>query len=629
MSTPAYTILPDAVSAETTLSDSLIHSEDKHGNLHWSDYVVFAVVLLISLGIGIYQACSGGRQKTNDEYLIGNRSMGMIPICISLIVSYISTITLLGYPAEMFAFGVQYYWFTLGIFLGIILVVTVTIPVLYPLKLTSVNEYLWLRYESRIIQYIGLFGVISGNVFFLGNIFYGPAVAIEAVSGVDTWITIVIIGLVAMVYTSIGGFKAVIYTDCFQCVIMYAGIIAVLVQAVISVGGIENVWNLNMEWGRLEFFEFDINPTTRITFWGAVFGNALTVMTVYGFSQTAVQRIGSLPTRTRANWAMLGMLPGNILMQTLACLCGLSMFAYYADKGCDPKNAGHISSYNQLMPYFVSDIFSIPVIPGLFIAALFAASLSSASTSMNGSATVIWKDAIEPYFPDLDEWKATLITKSLSFSLGLVGILLGLGISMIKGGTMVQVISTFGAMTGGPCAALFFCGIFIPWVNNIGLGIAAVLGMAFGGWISVGSYLYSDGWNSLPSPDANCTSLYNTTDFSTFTGQPTTAYYDVTTLNMTDTSESMLLPLYSISFLWLRELITFVTVCLAVIISALTGIRKAETVEEQFVHPIVRYCIKLKRNVYSPPEEQAVVLSHYTYTKADCVEPLTTKHTSF
>ena len=112
---------------------------------HWSDYLVFGLMLLVSLGIGVYQAICGSK-KTTHEYHLGSRAMGLVPVTMSLIVSYISTITLIGYPAEMFAFGVQYYWFTLGIFLGILLSTFVCVPLFYPLKLTSVNE-VWLTYH--------------------------------------------------------------------------------------------------------------------------------------------------------------------------------------------------------------------------------------------------------------------------------------------------------------------------------------------------------------------------------------------------------------------------------------------------------------------------------------------------
>ena len=112
----------------------------KQPQLHWADYLVFTVVMLISLGIGVYQAIKSRNKTSSSDYFLGGRSMGLVPVTLSLVVTYVSTITLLGYPAEMFAFGVQYYLFTIGILLGIAVCTVIFVPMFYPLKITSVNE---------------------------------------------------------------------------------------------------------------------------------------------------------------------------------------------------------------------------------------------------------------------------------------------------------------------------------------------------------------------------------------------------------------------------------------------------------------------------------------------------------
>ena len=108
--------------------------------LMWLDYLIFSSMLLISVGIGIYHACSGGKQRTTFEYLLGNRAMGIAPVAISLMVTYSSALTLLGYPAEVYAHGSQWFVATAGTMLGSIGAIYLFLPVLYPLKLTSVNE---------------------------------------------------------------------------------------------------------------------------------------------------------------------------------------------------------------------------------------------------------------------------------------------------------------------------------------------------------------------------------------------------------------------------------------------------------------------------------------------------------
>ena len=90
--------------------------------------------------LGLYHALRGGRQRTTGEYIHGNRQMGLIPIMLSLMVTHISTMTLLGYPAEIYAYGGQYWVGTWGVILGVLLACGIFVPVFYPLQITSVNE---------------------------------------------------------------------------------------------------------------------------------------------------------------------------------------------------------------------------------------------------------------------------------------------------------------------------------------------------------------------------------------------------------------------------------------------------------------------------------------------------------
>ena len=108
--------------------------------LHPLDWVVFGLMMATSLGIGIYYACTGSKQKTTSDYLLGNRTMKLIPVTMSLMVSFISTIMMLGFPAEIYTHGAQYWMGTFGHAIGATMASFVFVPVFYPLKLISVNE---------------------------------------------------------------------------------------------------------------------------------------------------------------------------------------------------------------------------------------------------------------------------------------------------------------------------------------------------------------------------------------------------------------------------------------------------------------------------------------------------------
>lgn len=101
------------------------------------DYIIFAFVILGSLAIGVYYACAN---KTTEEYFLGDRKLRVIPVGVSLLVSYLSAITILGMPAEIYYYGVEYWFFSLGFTIGACTTCVTFIPLLHPLKITSINE---------------------------------------------------------------------------------------------------------------------------------------------------------------------------------------------------------------------------------------------------------------------------------------------------------------------------------------------------------------------------------------------------------------------------------------------------------------------------------------------------------
>ena len=105
-----------------------------------ADYCVFGVTIAISLGIGIYHALAGGRQRTTSEYLMGNRQMKILPVALSLLVSFLDSAMMLGYPAETYVYGMSFWLSNFGVMIVMMLSVRLVVPLVHPLKLTSVYE---------------------------------------------------------------------------------------------------------------------------------------------------------------------------------------------------------------------------------------------------------------------------------------------------------------------------------------------------------------------------------------------------------------------------------------------------------------------------------------------------------
>ncbi|XP_012940066.1 sodium-coupled monocarboxylate transporter 1, partial [Aplysia californica] len=160
------------------------------------DYVVFAAMLGVSMSIGVFFAFRQRRQESQGDYLMASRSLGIIPVSISILVSFMSAILILGTPAEMYRQGAEYIVSLLGTVLGIFIAVFLFVPLLYPLKMTSAFEYLERRFNSKLTRLIGTFIMIITQILYMGIASFAPATALEAVTGFPVWATIITIGVV-------------------------------------------------------------------------------------------------------------------------------------------------------------------------------------------------------------------------------------------------------------------------------------------------------------------------------------------------------------------------------------------------------------------------------------------------
>ena len=114
--------------------------DNEHPGFVIADYAVFSATIAVSLGIGIYYAFSGGKQKTTSEYLVGNRQMSILPVALSLMVSFESSIMMLGFPAEVYVYGIMYWLISLSYMIAFLLGSRIAVPLFHPLKIKSVNE---------------------------------------------------------------------------------------------------------------------------------------------------------------------------------------------------------------------------------------------------------------------------------------------------------------------------------------------------------------------------------------------------------------------------------------------------------------------------------------------------------
>lgn len=219
------------------------------------DYAVLGAMLSVSSGIGLFFAWRDRRDQSNQSFLLGNRQLGLLPVSLSMMASLQSATTVLGYPAEMYYRGTQFWVAIFGLAISNVIAAEVFLPVFYRLQLTSVNSYLERRFNSIAVRLLGSLSFIVNTMLYMGVVLYGPSLALESVTGFPVWSSIVVIGLICTLYTALGGMKAVVWTDAFQMTVMLVGMLSVVVWGAMKVGGFGVVWETAVSGGRVQFFK--------------------------------------------------------------------------------------------------------------------------------------------------------------------------------------------------------------------------------------------------------------------------------------------------------------------------------------------------------------------------------------
>ncbi|XP_071451827.1 sodium-coupled monocarboxylate transporter 1-like [Hetaerina americana] len=449
------------------------------------DHTLFVGMLFASAIIGIYFAFfAKQKQNTTAEYLLGGKNMGIVPVALSVISSFISGITLLGLPAEMYVYGTQFAAVMFGVFGATLGCGVFFLPVFYRLQLTTSYEYLEVRFDRKV-RLLGSLLFLINNLLYIPIVMYIPALALSQVTGIHLHLITPLVSLVCIFYTSLGGLKAVVWTDALQTAMMFFSMGAVVVLGTYSVGGFAAMWQRNQDSGRIEFFNLDPDPTIRHTFWNTSFGCVFNWMASIAANQGMVQRFLAMPTVKRAQILLIIFTFGGVAITGLSCYCGLLIYAAYYN--CDLLSAKFVHAADQLLPYFVMDVAgSLPGLPGLFIAGVFSAALSSMSTGLNSMSGVIFEDFIDPFLKvKVSEERASFIMKVLCAIIGVFCVCMVFVVEHL--GAVVQANWSLGGITNGPMLAVFALGMFFPWVNSKGAFAGGLIGMMVMGFISFGS----------------------------------------------------------------------------------------------------------------------------------------------
>ncbi|XP_046363310.2 sodium-coupled monocarboxylate transporter 2-like isoform X2 [Haliotis rufescens] len=455
--------------------------------LKWEDYVVFGGTLLIPAGIGLYHAIKDRKKNSPSEFLVGNRQMGTIPVALSVTVSFMSALTLLGMPAEVYNYDTMFWWVALGMVMAVAGAAHLFLPFLYRLGVTSVYEYLELRFGKRVRILASLNWIVQ-VLMYMAFVLFAPSLALYSVTGLDLRLSISSVGIIVTFYTALGGMKTVLWTDSLQTIIIVVGLISLLVQGSLAVGGFSKAWEIARERTRLRFFDFNPSPGVRHSVWSLVVGGGIMWMSYLGVNQVQIQRLMSCPTLRKAKTALWLSSVGLVVIVTLCILIGVLIHAFYKD--CDPlKFNDLISSSDQLLPLFAMDIFATtPALPGIFLACIFSGSLSTLSSGLNAVAAVMLEDYIRPYCCiTITDFRATVLSKCLVILFGALSLALAYVVSSL--GNILQIGYAVTSILDGPLFGLFVLGMFCPCANSVGATAGYFTSLILMLWIGIGAYL--------------------------------------------------------------------------------------------------------------------------------------------
>ncbi|XP_073957498.1 sodium-coupled monocarboxylate transporter 1-like isoform X2 [Choristoneura fumiferana] len=432
----------------------------------WTDYSVFVFMLAICTGIGLYFGCVQ-KQKSTQDYLMGGRHMNVVPVTFSLVASFISGISILGTPTELYIYGTAYIFSLIGACLMSIIISFTFMPVLHDLQVTSAYEYLELRYDKRL----RLFGSVIFSMFtmaWLPIVIYVPALAFNQVTGVNIHIVSPVVCFVCIFYTSLGGLKAVVWTDVIQTIVMSGAMLLVMVKGTMIVGGFDEVMRRNWNTGRIEMPSLSFDLTERHTIWSVSIGSLFYWIGNIAVNQLMMQRYLSLPdlkTSKRAVWWFLG---GITLILLTCAYSGMLAFARYFD--CDPLDSKLALAKDQILPLLVMDILGEwNGLPGIFVAGVFSAALSSLSSGLNSMAAVVLEDFWKPFFRTLSHKETQILIRAVVVVIGCVCV--GLVFVVERLGAVLQLTMSLSSASMGPLAGVFLMGIFFPFIDSTRGGI--------------------------------------------------------------------------------------------------------------------------------------------------------------
>ncbi len=436
-------------------------------SLVWLDYgVIISYFVLLAL-IGFYFS---SRQESSEEFALGNRKVRWWAAGISMFATGASAISFMAIPA--LAFATNLVWlFPLIVFIPAYFVTAHLIfPLLRRMEITSTYEYLERRF-NRPLRLISSFqAILFQTIARTSVVLVLPALAISSVTGINVFWSVVLMGFITTLYTAIGGFEAVIWTEVFQAVLMLFVPIAMIVLCLTALpGGPSEFVSTGLAYNKFDFalFTWDVAVPA---FWLLMLMQFVTVTVAVAGDQPVIQRVFSTPLKEVRRVNAMSTACG-ILIGVIVNVMGLAIFAYFR---AHPEKFAPNAQTDQIVPMFVAQAMPVGM-AGLVIAAIFAASMSTVASVMNSVATIFTEDFYRRLRPRAGDRERLLCLKTSSYLVGVIGTAFALVLAAQDLKSMMVLWSQLGALLGGGIVGVYSLGMFSRRANGFGAICGAVV----------------------------------------------------------------------------------------------------------------------------------------------------------
>lgn len=436
----------------------------------WVDTTVLVLYLLGVLLAGLYFS---NKEFQGKDYFKGDGTIPWYVTSVSIFATLLSPISFLAIPGLSYKGTWIFWWAQIGMLIAIPLTIKYFLPVYSKLQIDTAYHYLEKRFCSKELRVLGALAFILFQVGRMSIIMYLPSIALSTLTGINVDLLIVVMGIIAIIYSYTGGLKAVLYTDFIQGVVLIVGILLTFIVMTSNLsGGFGDIINsLTSGHKFLAPNEPWLSPDILST---SVFivlvGGGLTTFASYVSSQDIVQRFTTTTDIKQLNKMTIGNGVLSIFAATLFFLVGTGLYDFYHQH---PELLVHLQQDLVFASYIT---YELPQgLTGILLAAIYAAAQSTLSTGINSVATS-WVLDIQPLFTkDSSNKQTTKLAQYISLGIGLLAIIISVIMAHSDIKSAYVWFNSFAGLALGALAGVFVLGAFSKSANAMGAFIGFVV----------------------------------------------------------------------------------------------------------------------------------------------------------